>query len=372
MGSSIVTMTTGGRDTAYMDLALALAAQGAGKTSPNPMVGAVVVAKDGSLTGVGFHERAGADHAEVVALARAGDRARGATLYSTLEPCCHRGRTGPCVDRIVQAGVARVVVGTIDPNPRVEGNGVRYLTAHGVAVDVGVRAPEAQRLNRAFEIWVRRGRPFVTMKIALSRDGCVAAGPGQRTPLTSEAANRRVHELRAEVDAVAVGSETVLVDDPMLNVRHADHRTRPLTRVIFDRRLRVPATARVFSTLDDGPVVIVTSERAVAAHPDRVDQLRAVGASVDGEDDGDLRRALERLARREVMTLLLEGGVAVHRAALVAGLVDHVQVYVAPVELGVGGVPWLGDALDVDKFGDLRIGSVGPDTLIEGYVQRSD
>ena len=365
-------MTTGESDAAYMDLALALATQGKGMTSPNPMVGAVVVSANGRVIGAGFHARAGAEHAEVVALAGAGGHPRGATLYSTLEPCCHRGRTGPCVERIVEAGVARVVVGTIDPNPRVEGNGVRYLTEHGVTVRVGVRATEAERLNRAFETWVRRGRPFVTVKIAVSRDGCVAEGPGRRTALTSGAANRRAHELRAEVEAIGVGSETVLVDDPRLNVRYAARRTRPLTRVVFDRRLRVPPTAQLFSTLDEGPVWIVTSARAVAASPDRVKRLQDVGALVDWEDDGDLRRALERLGAREVTTLLLEGGVAIHRAAFAAGLVDRVQVYIAPVILGPGGVPWLGEVLDVGGLDELRVSPVGPDTLVEGYVQRSD
>ena len=365
-------MTTGESDAAHMDLALALAVQGQGMTSPNPMVGAVVVSADGSVSGVGFHRRAGADHAEVVALENAGGHARDATLYSTLEPCCHRGRTGPCVERIVAAGVARVVVGAIDPNPRVQGSGVRYLIEHGVTVRVGVRAVEARLLNRAFETWVRRGRPFVTMKIALSRDGRVAVGPGRRTVLTSGAANRRVHELRAEVDAIGVGSETMLVDDPRLNVRHAGRRERPLTRVVFDRRLRVPSTAAVFSTLDDGPVWVVTSARAVVEYPDRVARLEDVGAVVDGTSAGGLSGALGRLAEREVTTLLLEGGVAIHRAALAAGLVDHVQVYVAPVTLGRAGVEWLGAAVDAGRLTELRVSPVGPDTLVEGYVQRSD
>ena len=212
-------MESTAQDDAYMRQALRLAARGRGRTSPNPMVGAIVVDGRGAVVGSGYHERAGGDHAEVRALAEAGEAARGATLYCTLEPCCHHGRTGPCVERIVEAALARVVVAMPDPNPVVNGRGIAHLRGKGIAVDVGLRKREAARLNEAFVTWVSRRRPFVTMKVATSLDGCIAARPGARTALTSPAAGRAVHALRGEVDAIGVGSTTVLVDDPLLTAR---------------------------------------------------------------------------------------------------------------------------------------------------------
>src|SRR5687767_7457423 len=202
-----------------MARALALAERGRGRTSPNPMVGAVVVDDEGVVVGRGAHEYAGGPHAEIRALDDAGERARGATLYCTLEPCCHTGRTGPCAPEIVDAAIARVVVATEDPNPLVSGGGIAHLRAHGVEVVVGVGRAEAERLNRYFFTGITERRPFVIMKAAVSLDGRIAAGKGVRTPLTCAAANRHIHRRRAEVDAIAVGSETVLVDDPLLTVR---------------------------------------------------------------------------------------------------------------------------------------------------------
>ena len=218
----------------YMRRALFLAACGRGRTSPNPMVGAVVVSNDGVIVGQGFHQRAGGPHAEVHALEMAGDRARCATLYCTLEPCCHVGRTGPCVCRIVEAGIGQVVAAVQDPNPAVNGRGFEYLRAHGVDVRTGVGAAAAARLNQPFFTLMRARRPFVILKAATSLDGRIAAAPGQRTDLTSPAARRHAHVVRAEVDAIGVGVGTILIDDPLLTVRGV-HRERPLTRVVFDR-----------------------------------------------------------------------------------------------------------------------------------------
>ena len=264
---------TRGLDAQFMDLALRLAARGRGLTSPNPMVGAVVVTPDGVVVGSGYHARAGAPHAEVNALAAAGARARGATLYCSLEPCCHTGRTGPCTERIVGAGISRVVAAMADPHLLVRGGGFRFLREHDVEVVVGVRAAEATRLNEAFLTVVRYRRPFVTMKIALSLDGRIAAAPGVRTQLTSERAVCAVHRLRAEVDAVVVGVGTVLTDDPLLTVRGI-HRQRPLTRVVLDRRLRTPVDARLLSTHATGSIVIVTTTEGAGAEPERVRALR--------------------------------------------------------------------------------------------------
>ena len=362
-------------DEAFMDQALTLADRGRGHTSPNPMVGAVVVTGKGAVVGTGYHERAGMAHAEVRALdeaeAQADQGARDATLYCTLEPCSHVGHTGPCVHRIVAAGVRRVVVGMVDPNPQVSGRGIAYLRDHGVQVDVGVRRAAVSRQNEAFLAWVTRGRPFVTMKIATSLDGCIAEAAGVRTRLTSAEANAAVDRLRGEVDAVAVGSTTVLVDDPHLTVRSAI-RTRPLTRVVFDRRLRVSPSAALFCTLEVGPVVIVTTQAAAVARSEAVAQLRGIGARVEPLRSGSIHDAMMRLGALEITSLLLEGGATIHRAAWEADVVDRVQRYVAPITLGANGVAWLGDDISMVKLYDSRVHSYGPDVLFEGYVQRAD
>jgi diaminohydroxyphosphoribosylaminopyrimidine deaminase/5-amino-6-(5-phosphoribosylamino)uracil reductase len=351
----------------YMERALFHAARGAGRTSPNPLVGAVVVSADGVVVGQGFHERAGEAHAEVHALAEAGARARGATLYCTLEPCCHQGRTGPCVSKIVDAGIARVVAAVEDPNPAVRGRGFAFLRERGVAVDVGLAAESAVTLNRPFFTLMRDGRPFVALKAATSADGRIAAAPGQRTHLTSAAANRHAHRVRAEVDAIGVGSGTILADDPELTARGA-YRERPLARVIFDRRLRTPPHARVLSTPGAGPVIIVTTAEA-ASRADLRLPLEARGAQIEVATDGTLRAALQRLGARQIESLLLEGGGAVHAAAWDEGLVDYVRLYVTPKLLGPGGVPWLPDRVfSSAELLERRVTVLGPDVLIEGYV----
>ena len=358
-------------DDAHMLAALRLAANGRGRTSPNPMVGAIVVDGRGTVVGSGYHERAGGDHAEVRALAEAGEAASGATLYCTLEPCCHRGRTGPCVERIVEAAVARVVVAMPDPNPAVDGKGIESLRRHGIAVDVGLRGREAARLNEAFVTWVSERRPFVTLKVAASLDGCIAAQPGARTALTSPAANRVVHALRAEVDAIGVGSTTLLVDDPLLTAREAP-RALPLTRVIFDRRLRTPPAARIFGTRESGPIVVLTRESTSAQHRERQARLVDAGAEVEALDAGRfLRNAFERLAGRGVTSLVLEGGRLVHEAVWDAGLADRVQIFVAPVDLGQAGVAWMDRGKIFGGIDTLAVRTCGPDLLMEADVHRT-
>ena len=353
----------------YMDRALFLAARGRGRTSPNPMVGAVVVSPDGVVVGYGYHERAGEAHAEVRALDMAGRRAQGATLYCTLEPCSHVGRTGPCVVRIVRAGISRVVAPVEDPNPLVSGEGFAYLRVHGVGVDVGIGAEAAAKLNQAFFTLVRERRPFVIVKAATSLDGCIAEAPGRRTPLTSPAANRHAHYGRAEVDAIGVGSGTICADDPLLTAR-GPYRERPLVRVIFDRRLRTPEAARVLSTRDAGPVIIVTTADG-AAHAEARRRLEARGAEIDVAGNATLTAALERLGARQIGSLLLEGGAALHQAAWDEGVCDFVRLYVTPHVIGSGGLPFLeGRSFSWDSLADGRVEPLGPDVLIEGYVHR--
>lgn len=362
-------MDPAGADRAFMAKALALAERGRGRTSPNPMVGAIVVDDAGVIVGRGAHEFAGGPHAEVHALADAGDRARGATLYCTLEPCSHTGRTGPCAPLVAAAGIRRAVVGVEDPNPQVSGRGIALLRAQGVDVVVGVEREAAARLIRDFFTVMRQGRPFVTMKAALSLDARVAAARGQRTPLTGDDAGIAIHRERAEVDAIAVGSTTVLVDDPELTPRVA-YRARPLVRVIFDRRLRTPPTARLFTTLDRGPVIVATSA-ADAGAPSRAEALERRGATIErvGGDAPFLETVLARLAGRGVLSLIVEGGPTLHEAFWREGLVDRLQLFVAPVVLGDGGVEWMRlPAGTIAGLGQPRTMFLGDDILIEGTV----
>lgn len=353
-------------DALWMERALFLAARGAGRTSPNPLVGAVVVSPDGVIVGAGYHERAGEAHAEVRALDAAGARARAATLYCTLEPCAHHGRTGPCAARIVEAGIARVVASVEDPNPLVSGRGFAHLRAHGVAVEVGPGAALAAALNQPFFTLMREHRPFVILKAAVSADGYIAAARDRPTALTSDAANRHAHRVRAEVDAVAVGVGTILADDPALTARGA-YRERPLTRVVFDRQLRTPPGARLLSTREAGPVIIVTSERGATQSAARA-ALESRGAEVVALGNGSLRPALAYLGERGVGSLLLEGGAALHCAAWDEDLVDFVRLYVAPRSLGEGLALLPERRFSTSALVDRRIAVLGPDVLIEGYV----
>jgi diaminohydroxyphosphoribosylaminopyrimidine deaminase/5-amino-6-(5-phosphoribosylamino)uracil reductase len=350
-----------------MRKALALAERGRGGTSPNPLVGALVVTPDGVIVGRGAHRVAGGPHAEVIALEDAGARARGATLYCTLEPCSHTGRTGPCAPVVTRAGISRAVIAMADPNPRVAGGGLRHLRESGIEIIVGVEEAAAAKQNAVFLTNIRRRRAHVTLKAAVSVDGRLGA-PGVRTRLTGAAADRRVHRQRAEVDAIAVGSETVLVDDPLLTVRGV-FRERPLTRVIFDRRLRTPPSARVLSTLDAGPVIIVSSARAAASGRAAAD-LTAAGARVLVPAGDDLETALRALLDAGVASLVLEGGGTLHRAALDARVVDAVHVYITPRLLGAAGVEWIGEGrIAWDSLRDRRATWLGNDLLVEGVVE---
>jgi diaminohydroxyphosphoribosylaminopyrimidine deaminase/5-amino-6-(5-phosphoribosylamino)uracil reductase len=352
-----------------MRRALEHARRGLGRTSPNPVVGACIVTDEGVVVGDGAHERAGEPHAEVFALEEAGSRARGATLYCTLEPCSHTGRTGPCTERIIAAGIKRVVAAMEDPYPLVSGRGFRQLRDGGVVVAAGIEREQAIRLNQPYLTTIREGRPFVILKAATSLDARIAAAAGARTQLTSIAAVRHAHHQRAQVDAIAVGSGTLLIDDPLLTARHV-YRERPLTRVIFDRRLRTPSSARVLSTLDSGPVIILTSPAAERLQRERADALERAGATVEAVDP-TMTAAFAALVHHGIQSVLLEGGVGVHRAAWDEALVDYVQLYVAPVTLGSDATPVAAGPMPaIASLVDQRVQVLGPDVLIEGYVHR--
>jgi diaminohydroxyphosphoribosylaminopyrimidine deaminase / 5-amino-6-(5-phosphoribosylamino)uracil reductase len=358
------------RDDYYMRKAIAIAERGRGRTNPNPMVGALVVNDDGVIVGRGRHEVAGGPHAEINALREAAERARGATLYCTLEPCSHTGRTGPCAPAVASAEIRRVVIALEDPNPLVNGRGLAYLRERGIETLVGVGRKEAERQNEAFLTAMRRNRPLVIAKVALSLDGCIAAAPGIRTPLTGPVANRRIQRQRAEVDAIAVGSGTILADDPMLTARGV-YRARPLVRVVVDRRLRMPATARLLSTLESGPVIIVSSERGCAEQPAAVEQLSKAGARII-TPGGDIGSAIAALREFEVTSVVLEGGATLHAAALRAGIVDVVNAYITPHVLGASGQKWMTPgSFSLGQLQDRRATWLGDDVLVEGHVYRS-
>jgi diaminohydroxyphosphoribosylaminopyrimidine deaminase/5-amino-6-(5-phosphoribosylamino)uracil reductase len=351
-----------------MERALLLAERGRGRTSPNPIVGAVVVSPAGVVVGQGAHLSAGGRHAEVVALDAAGPKASGATLYCTLEPCSHVGRTGPCVERIVASGIRRVVAAVTDLNPKVAGRGFGFLREHGVEVLEGVSREAAGRQHAAHFVWTTSQRPFVVAKVAVSADGFVGRLAG-RVALSGAVADRYFHRQRAEVDAIAVGSGTVIADDPRLTARGA-YRARPLLRVIVDWRGRVPASARVFSTLSAGPVIMMVSEAAVAGARSHFDALAARGVGVQPFQAPDLARLLEWLAARDVVTLLVEGGPRLHTALADRGLVDRVQWIVTPRRL-VRGVS-APTSLEPSAAATVRRVPLGDDVLMEFDVHRTD
>jgi diaminohydroxyphosphoribosylaminopyrimidine deaminase/5-amino-6-(5-phosphoribosylamino)uracil reductase len=361
----------GARDLVLLQRAFTLAERGRGQTSPNPMVGAVVAA-DGAIMGEGYHHKAGTPHAEVHALHAAGERARGATLYCTLEPCCHTGRTGPCAERIVAAGIRRVVAAATDPNPRVAGGGFAYLRAHGLEVEADVARRQAARQNAAFFTFMRARRPFVLFKAAVSLDARIAAGAGARTQISGAEAQRDTQRLRSEMDGIAVGSGTVLADDPVLTAREV-YRELPFTRVVFDRRLRTPPTARLFTTRGDGPIVLVTDASRLNDSAEAVEDLRHAGAHIEALEDTSITAAMRSLGDLGVTSLLLEGGAVLSAAAWDAGMIDRVRLYVAPTALGPGGVLLLdGRPLATAALYDRRVEPCGDDVLIEGDVHRID
>lgn len=349
-----------------MARALFHAERGRASTTPNPLVGAVLVDDEGVVVGVGHHQRAGGPHAEVVALQAAGPLAAGSTLYCTLEPCSHTGRTGPCCVAVADARIRRVVVATGDPFPQVAGRGLAYLRERGVEVTVGVGRREARRQNAPFFSVVERGRPWVHLKVAMSLDGAVAASQGARTPISGPEAARWTQRLRGAVDAIAVGAGTALVDDPLLTAREV-YRPRPLVRIVLDRRLRLRPTSRLACTAGQSPVWVVTGAAAAAGRA--ADALRALGVEVVASD-GTLPEVLRELAGRGVHHLLVEGGPTVHAACWRAGVVDRVSEIVSDRALGAAavrsGVPaWLTERA-------VRTELLGQDVLLEADVHRTD
>jgi diaminohydroxyphosphoribosylaminopyrimidine deaminase / 5-amino-6-(5-phosphoribosylamino)uracil reductase len=337
----VVTTGPEAEDARFMERALALAERGLGLAPPNPLVGAVVVA-GGEIVGDGWHEGPGTAHAEVVALRQAGDRSRGATLYTTLEPCSHQGRTPPCAPAVAKAGIARVVAAGRDPNPVVDGTGFRILRDAGIAVDEGVLAGVADRLNEGFAKHVTTGLPFATLKMAASLDGRAAAADGTSRWITGPEARADVHRLRAASGAILVGTGTILADDPSLTVRLEGYRGRPPLRVAVDAAGRIPPSRALFD--GNGPTLIATAAGVDEAIRRGWEQAGAEVVEVDrvaGQRSVSLPLLMELLGKRDVQTVLVEGGPTLAWSAVEAGIVDRFVLYLAPKLIGGTGSPGL-------------------------------
>ncbi|HEX3473079.1 MAG TPA: bifunctional diaminohydroxyphosphoribosylaminopyrimidine deaminase/5-amino-6-(5-phosphoribosylamino)uracil reductase RibD [Silvibacterium sp.] len=362
-------------DVRWMNHALELARKSVGLSSPNPAVGCVLV-KDGAVVGEGFHEYERRDHAEVVALGRAGGAASGATAYVTLEPCSTTGRTGPCTEALIEAGVARVVAATADPNPAVNGQGIERLRAAGIAVEVGVSAPQAQELNDGFARHVRTGLPFVTLKAGLSLDGRIAPPPGTApigapVIMTGEESRAAVQRMRHSSDALITGINTVLTDDPLMTDRTGLPRRRRLLRVVLDSALRIRLDSKIVRTAQDDVLVFCTipvSERQRA--------LEALGVRVERVEAGaggarvSLKRALERLGEMELTSAMMEAGAQLNSNALIQQAVDKLSLFYAPLFLGAAGVP-ITNSIESSKpqWTRLSMEQLGRDFCFEGYLR---
>jgi diaminohydroxyphosphoribosylaminopyrimidine deaminase/5-amino-6-(5-phosphoribosylamino)uracil reductase len=355
----------------WMRRALELAERGRGSVEPNPLVGAVVV-RDGQVVGEGWHQRYGAAHAELHALAAAGESARGAALYVTLEPCCHHGKTPPCTDAVLRSGIGRVIAAMQDPFPEVAGKGSALLRAAGVQVDVGLCEVEARRLNAPYLKLLATGRPYVHAKWAMSLDGKIATRTGDSKWISGEASRRRVHQLRGRMDAIVVGIGTALADDPLLTTRPPGPRTA--TRIVLDSRGRLPIRARLAQTTGDAPLLIATSG---PIDPQRAAELRGVGVEIievpAQQERVGILALLDELGRRRMTNLLVEGGGAVLGSFLDAGAIDEVHVFIAPILIGgsvakgpVGGQGFdlIRAALRLDRWESERIGD---DLLWHGW-----
>ncbi|WP_041283760.1 bifunctional diaminohydroxyphosphoribosylaminopyrimidine deaminase/5-amino-6-(5-phosphoribosylamino)uracil reductase RibD [Desulfobacca acetoxidans] len=361
-------------DQRYMALALKLAARGVGCTSPNPMVGAVVV-RDGYIVGRGYHRRYGGPHAEVEALRQAGSQADGATLYVTLEPCNHYGQTPPCTEAILAAGIRRVVIANSDPNPHVAGGGAAYLQSKGLLVQSGLLAKAGSRLNEAFFKAMTIGQPFVIAKAAASLDGKIATRTNDSQWITGAPARTWVHRLRHQVDAILVGVGTVMADDPQLTTRLPRGQGKDPIRLVLDSRLRLPLNAKVLTQISAAPTWMVCTPSAPS---EKITAIQELGAEViitpAIENRVELRTLLKILGERRIQSLLVEGGAEVQGAFFDAGLVDKFHLFLAPKFIGGRQAPGILGGLGASRLAeaqlahDLSIRRIGEDILISGYL----
>ena len=366
------------QDEDFMRVALNLARNATGRTSPNPLVGAVIV-REGRIVGAGWHRKAGTPHAEIHALNMAGDLASGATLYVTLEPCSHHGRTGPCAEAVVKAGIKRCVIAMEDPNPKVAGKGIAILEQAGIEVRCGVLEDEARELNEVFLKWITSKRPFVVLKTAMSLDGKIATATGKSQWITGEAARRRGHEFRDIYDSILVGIGTVLADDPSLTTRLPDGTGKNPVRIVVDSQARTPLTAKVITDGQARTIIAVSGHAPVH----RIVALREAGAEVIEAFDKsksdlskvDLSILMEKLGAMEISSVYVEGGGTVNFSLLKAGLVDKVYAFIAPKLIGGHealtpvegeGFAELTEAVELER---TTVETIGQDILLTGYVK---
>ena len=360
----------------FMQRALDLARRAKGRTSPNPLVGAVVV-KDGNVIGEGYHRKAGTPHAEVHALNAAGEDAKGATLYVNLEPCCHWGRTPPCTEALIRAGIAQVYVAEVDPNPSVAGKGVQQLQAAGINVNVGVCKQEASDLNEVHRKYIQTGKPFVILKTAMSLDGKIATASGESQWITSEASRQRGHEVRDAVDAILVGRGTVARDNPALTTRLRDREGQDATRIVLDSHGRTSPCARIFNPESDAGVIVAVTPAAPAETVDTLEKVGAEVLTVPATHGGQVcfKRLMEILGKREITSVLIEGGSEINASALATGVVDKVMCFIAPKLIGGQDAPGPIGGVGIQSLTaavHLQRMHITPmpehDILIEGYL----
>ena len=358
-------------DQQMMRRALSLAARGCGQVSPSPLVGCVITDADGGIAGEGYYLYQQIKHAETLALEEAGTRAKGATAYVSLEPHAHHGRTPPCTDALIRAGIRRVVAPIEDPNPQVSGKGFAHLRSAGLRVETGLLAQEAARLNEKYIHFMRHARPFVHLKLASSLDGRIATRTGDSRWITGEQSRARVHVLRHEYDAILIGSGTAINDNPLLTDRSGKPRRLPLTRVVLDPRLRLSPDSQLALTAGDAPVLLFTSESADAS---AVEALERRGIEVLRECDGrNINNVLAQLGSRSIQSVLVEGGANVAGAFLDAGLVDKVSFFIAPLLIGGRDAPSAVAGTGAERIADaMRLSHVefkqhGQDIEVTGY-----
>ncbi|HTA51890.1 MAG TPA: bifunctional diaminohydroxyphosphoribosylaminopyrimidine deaminase/5-amino-6-(5-phosphoribosylamino)uracil reductase RibD [Candidatus Acidoferrum sp.] len=370
--SSTSDATPPGAHATLMGRAFELAARATALAHPNPRVGAIVV-RGHQKIGEGFHVYDNRDHAEIIALKQAGEKARGATLYVTLEPCCTTGRTGPCTNAIIAAGITRVVAAMADPNPAVAGRGFDELRSAGIQVQAGVGEAQARELNEDFAKWIRTKLPFVTLKSALTLDGQIAARPGKSTPITGEAAREAVQRLRHSADAILTGIGTILADDPLLSDRTGEPRRRKLLRVILDSRLRLPLKSHVARSTD-GDVLVFTTQSPSSA---KARVLARAGVEIfrtrNRRGHVCLDTVVAELGRREILHAIIEAGAALNGATLEADIVDKLVLFYAPRLLGSGGVPFARTSAGKSRaklpvLQNVTIHQHAPDFAVQGYL----
>ncbi len=366
-------MATKDIDEKYMSLALELAGKGRGRVEPNPMVGAVLV-KNGEIVGKGYHQIFGGAHAEIHAIDEGGENGKGATLYVSMEPCAHFGKTAPCADAIIRAGITKVVAAVADPNPVTDGRGIQKLKDAGIEIQIGVLEHHARRLNAPFFKLMQKGIPYVIAKWAMSLDGRIATYTGESKWITSEESRRYVHKIRGQVDGILVGINTVLRDDPLLTCRIEGGRNP--RRIIIDSNALLPLNARLLNTINEGEVVVAVNKNAQV---ERIEKLKQLGCRViqmcNTTDRVDLKELFYRLGKMELTNILVEGGSRVITSFFEERLVDKVMVFIAPIIIGGEGArsPVLGKGIDTireaTEIREITVQRISKDILVEGVLE---